>query len=136
MGTNYYLRHKSNYDEKEPSPWGPCTIDSKYACRLKNGYVWNNTYYPTIEDLNKDYYVVYHIGKQSCGWRFLMYMYPEIGINSLADWMPLLKCGEIVDEYGQIVSFEVFKEMIEGGTSGCKRSDCKRDDCVDAIIFR
>ena len=31
-----------------------------------------------------------HIGKSSGGWAFALRVYPELGINSLEDWLPLL----------------------------------------------
>jgi hypothetical protein len=53
-----------------------------------------NTYYKVVEEL--------HIGKSSAGWCFGLHVIPERGLNSLYDWMVLLKNDDwhIVDEYG------------------------------------
>ncbi len=41
-----------------------------------------------------------HLGKSSAGWTFALRVYPELSINSLTDWVPLLGYGLIEDEYG------------------------------------
>ena len=41
-----------------------------------------------------------HIGKSSAGWTFALCVYPEQGINGLADWEARWTSGQIVDEYG------------------------------------
>lgn len=54
-----------------------------------------------------------HIGKSSSGWVFALHVYPDEGIQDLADWA-LLWSGpnvEIRDEYNQVVSPE---EMLQG----------------------
>ena len=45
-----------------------------------------------------------HIGKSSAGWVFALHVYPEEGINTLADWMDHLGSrghGAVKDEYGE-----------------------------------
>ena len=42
-----------------------------------------------------------HIGKSSRGWVFALRVYPEQGINTLDDWIPLLDTGVIRDEYDE-----------------------------------
>ena len=42
-----------------------------------------------------------HIGKSSGGCVFSLHVYPEQGINTLEDWLPLLDTGVIIDEYGE-----------------------------------
>lgn len=48
-----------------------------------------------------------HIGKSSGGWVFALRVYPDEGINSLADWTMLFDMwiqSQIKDEYGLILS--------------------------------
>jgi len=45
-----------------------------------------------------------HIGKSSFGWCFSLHIIPELGINDLADWLPLFESGQIRDEYGETIS--------------------------------
>ena len=47
-----------------------------------------------------------HIGKSSGGWHFSLHVIPEEGINTLDDWVELIKSseGQIKDEYGQDVT--------------------------------
>lgn len=52
-----------------------------------------------------------HIGKLSCGWKFL-FMYYDF-INSINDLKNFLRKNEIVDEYGKHFTFEEFWEKIE-----------------------
>ena len=47
-----------------------------------------------------------HIGKSSGGWCFALHVYPDEKINTLEDWIELLKTGQIVDEYDQEISSE------------------------------
>lgn len=47
-----------------------------------------------------------HIGKSSSGWCFSLHVMPEMGINTLDDWMPLLATGTIKDDYGETCSIE------------------------------
>lgn len=49
-----------------------------------------------------------HIGKSSMGWVFSLHVYPELGINTLYDWMPILldKDNRIFDEYGSHITAE------------------------------
>lgn len=46
-----------------------------------------------------------HIGKSSMGWAFALRVYPELGIDSFADWLVCLADRQITDEYGGEVSF-------------------------------
>lgn len=121
MGTNYYLRKKATYIPREDRPetwWENYDFDfydnvtDNLVNELSNGYVWNNTYYPTVESLNKAYFITYHIGKLSAGWRFNLATYPKQNINSLEDWKKLFndKSTEIYDEYNEKVSK---KEMLK-----------------------
>ena len=42
-----------------------------------------------------------HIGKSSAGWCFALHIYPDDGINTLADWQEFWKDKRITDEYGR-----------------------------------
>lgn len=139
MGTNYYLHKKCNYDKEYPGVVGESDDWSKYVQILINGYVWNNKYFKTIDELNKEYFVDIHIGKSSYGWKFALCIYPdkyeekwsyeqdgieheEIDIiyllpepiKSLDDWKKLFgdpSCS-IYDEYGDEVSKEDMLKII------------------------
>ena len=126
MGCNYYLRKKSTYtprNDKDEGWYENYDFDfyeNEYnkVLELTNGYVFENTYYKTVEELNKVYYLTYHIGKSSAGWRFLLQIYPEQGINNLEDWKKLFKDGIIVDEYGEEISQEdMLKEITKKAPS-------------------
>jgi hypothetical protein len=52
------------------------------------------------------------IGKSPDGWCFLVHIYPEEGINTLDDWLKILKEKTIVNEYGDKVSFEQLRDII------------------------
>ena len=75
MGCNYYLRKKSIYTPRENrvDDWYENYdfdfYENEYnkVLELTNGYVFKNTYYKTVEDLNQVYYLTYHIGKSSAG---------------------------------------------------------------------
>jgi len=63
-----------------------------------------------------------HIGKSSSGWRFLFRGYPDTGdtplneitsiIHNVRDWQEVTPRGEIWDEYGTRVPYELFWGMV------------------------
>jgi hypothetical protein len=62
-----------------------------------------------------------HIGKSSMGWVFSLHVYPEQGINTLYDWLPLLlDSGNMIqDEYGRMVTGEhILKQITCRSRSG------------------
>jgi len=71
--------------------------------------------------INNDVGEELHIGKSSMGWVFSLHVYPERGINTLYDWLPLLlDSGNLIqDEYGRNVSGEhILKQITCRGRSG------------------
>lgn len=106
MGTNYYLIKKKNYEIKD-NDYTELSVH-----KLNNGWVWNNTYYPNLDELNKEYYVELHIGKSSYGWHFALCIYPEFNINSLEDWLREFKDNKILDEYDKEVTKDEMFETI------------------------
>ena len=53
-----------------------------------------------------------HIGKQSCGWIFNFQAHPTWG-KTVADMRELTKIWLIYNEYGDLVSYDEFWEMVE-----------------------
>jgi hypothetical protein len=133
MGTNYYLRVQENTIDDEiintlmqslvsehPRPWRyefdwghevyaadnkriACCMSQQVAeaiMRAANGEV-------------KAHYNQLHIGKDSMGWTFSFQGYEDKGIRSYKDWLKILPTGKIFDEYGEQMSLEDFKKMIE-----------------------
>ena len=96
MGTNFFLRKKLNQEQK-----------NQVICVVEN-----DQYMDAREMLPENI----HIGKRSCGWKFLwdvhfFYNY-EPNIESLQNW---LKSGIIIDEYGKEFSFDEFwNDELEG----------------------
>lgn len=113
MGTNYYLMQKTKFNpmvDKVESVY----LRAGIPIRLTNGWVYNNKYYATVENLNDDYEVKLHIGKSSYGWKFLLCAYPELDIMSLEDWEDLSKKpgNRIINEYGEDISLDELKDTI------------------------
>ena len=120
MGTNLYAHIKATYkryDYEDPiSVMYDGLDDDPKVEELTNGYVWNHTYYKTLEDLDKEYYHVLHIGKSSAGWHFSLCIYPAIGINSLDDWKKVWasKGCKLFTEYGdEITPEEALKYIVD-----------------------
>ena len=119
MGTNYYLRKKVDLTKRKHLP---SNINV-----LSNGFVWGETYYPTLKALNGEYYEELHIGKSSWGWVFSLQGYPfhsdynfledcpeGYSLNSIEDWINEIHKPNsigIYDEYGECISFEHFMEV-------------------------
>lgn len=53
-----------------------------------------------------------HIGKSSWGWKFVLHIIPERGINELEDWEELFKTGKIFDEYNNEITVEKMMDCI------------------------
>lgn len=106
MGCNYYLHKKAKYTPKnqrernwhEKYDFNFFENEYNHVIELTNGYVFNNTFYKNLDELNQVYYLTYHIGKSSVGWRFLLQVYPEQGINNLKDWKKLFGKNDIYSE--------------------------------------
>lgn len=61
-----------------------------------------------------------HIGKVSSGWRFSFRAYPEQDLMSFAKWKARLAHSgtQIVDEYGNDVSFDDFVKVVTDHFAG------------------
>jgi hypothetical protein len=65
-----------------------------------------------------DHEVILHIGKSSGGWCFSLHVMPELGINSLQDWIDLIEArtsaGLVVikNEYDEEVSLQDLLNVI------------------------
>lgn len=124
MGTNYYLYPKPPPTVAEicdclslpPSDEAATPVEVKFVEPQPGDFLYE-------KDL--------HIGKSSGGWHFSLHVYPDSldnrgfdkVINTLDDWLPLLKEGLIVNEYNTIITYEEMLEIIT------KRS-WKRDKSV------
>lgn len=99
MGTNYYAVKKL-----------PNSIKGK-ICDL----IENDLYEEANELFNTNYEKI-HIGKQSCGWKFLFnynhFKYYDLTKESINNF---LRNDEIIffDEYGRIINVDNFWEMVE-----------------------
>lgn len=119
MGTNYYLKKKAKYSyirERKEKDFDFYDDDYNKVIELTNGFVYNNTYYPTLENLDNDYYITYHIGKKSFGWKFLLSSYLAQNITTLEAWVELFKQqdNKIVDECGKEITPQEMINIIIG----------------------
>ena len=55
----------------------------------------------------------YHIGKSSMGWAFSFQGYPRNKLTSWKQWKTFLKDQLIIDEYGDVISYDEFVKMVE-----------------------
>lgn len=80
---------------------------------------------------------ILHVGKSSYGWYFNLHIIPHEGINSLRDWIPYLQGGEIHDEYGEHIPYEVMMHVIK--RTGCVETGhwgAKKDAPEPHTIFQ
>lgn len=64
-----------------------------------------------------------HIGKSSFGWVFAMRIHKYYNINSYEDWKRLFNIGIIMDEYGEQITTEKMKKIIEDRKPTKRTSD-------------
>lgn len=130
---NYYLRKKVDFDptDKVPAYLG-CEGCPAEPVELKNGWVWENTYYVDAETMNRYFYQTIHIGKSSMGWRFFLCRYHSANphypserwldkpIKTLSDWIDLFhKKGNVIyDEDGDVISAEEMIRVITQRNNG------------------
>lgn len=99
MGTNYYAVKKL-----------PNSIKGKICDLIENDL------YEEANELFEINYEKIHIGKQSCGWKFLFnynhFKYYDLTKESINNF---LRNDEIIffDEYGRVVNIDNFWEMVE-----------------------
>ena len=55
----------------------------------------------------------YHIGKSSYGWAFSFQGYRWNKLTSWSAWKEFLETEQIVDEYGEVMNYDEFCEMVE-----------------------
>ena len=108
---NFYVDIKRKYEPK----FDDIFTDGYYkndVTKLTNGYVWRNTFYNTLDEVNEVYILNLHIGKSSFGWHFSLCIYPELGINNLDDWIRLWSSPDVVisDEEDCVITPE---EMVD-----------------------
>lgn len=96
-----------------------------------NFYVKTGKKVKKICNLGEEHEVdeVLHIGLSNFGWKFCLHIIPEIGIAELKDWIPVLKAGEIVDEYDKPISFDDMMWIINHPVVSQCRMD-KHDGCI------
>lgn len=116
---NLYAHVKATYkkyDYEDPvSVMYDGLDDDPKVEELTNGYVWRHTYYKTLEDLNKEYYHVLHIGKSSAGWHFALCIYPVIGIKNLDDWKEIWSskdCKLFTEDNKEITPEEALRYIV------------------------
>lgn len=109
MGTNYYLIKKKNKANKE--------LEEKKEKIIS--YVKDNEFtvaQEALEELCNDYDCGIHIGKKSCGWRFLFdhnrEKYYTSTRKSIEDFIKNNDL-DIKDEYGHIISYDEFWKMVD-----------------------
>lgn len=102
MGTNYYAVMTLNNNDKET------------AIKLIE-----NDEYEELKDLLDKKYGKVHIGKSSCGWKFLFNWnkgkYYDPLKTSINDF---LERHRVVDEYGEEIALEAFWDMVESKQDG------------------
>ena len=53
-----------------------------------------------------------HIGLSAAGWAFQLHVYPDEGINDLAEWSVRLMTGVIKNEYGEVIPGPTMHKII------------------------
>lgn len=88
---------------------------------------------------------ILHIGKSSCGWKFLFQGYEnaegifdeEIYISSVEDWKEYLKNPKIIilDEYDQEISYEDFFNLVEAKQKDENKENFKYNANINGYRF-
>lgn len=122
MGTNFYAVKKI-----------PNSIKGK-LCELIE-----NDSYEEAKSLFEDNYEKIHIGKSSCGWKFIFnynhFKYYDLNRKSINDF---LNRNDITlyDEYGDIISVEEFWNLVDSKEDGYDNiTYYKECDCMPFIVF-
>lgn len=106
MGTNYYIIRKANRETKKKFHE---MIDKEQFEELQNELY-------RFEKKSK-----IHVGKSSCGWKFLFdannFQYYDKNEESVWKWLKDNE-SDLYNEYGEKISFDDFKEMVESKQNG------------------
>ena len=102
MGTNYYAVRILDENDKETAK-----------------KMIDNDEYEKLTELIEDKCKHVHIGKSSCGWKFLFNWNKGKYYDPLKDSInDFLESCRIVDEYGREITLEAFWDMIEKKQNG------------------
>ena len=110
------------------------------------------TNYYAIEKKPSLYKKPIHIGKSSCGWKFLFRGYQDynledfacdyrgsttININSIDEWKDYLKSDKVIilDEYDQEISYDDFFKLVEDKQSEHNKDDFKYTANINGYRF-
>lgn len=111
MGTNYYIIRKANREDKKKFHE---MIDNEQYEELQNELY-------LFEKQNK-----IHVGKSSYGWKFLFdannFQYYDKNEKSVWKWLKDNE-NDLYNEYGEKISFDEFKKMVESKQNGMDYMD-------------
>lgn len=113
MGTNYYLRR---IPTKEEIAQCHKLVDER---KFEYMDVMNEKYgAPYLETVLEKITEKIHIGKKSCGWRFLFQIHNDLYGKSIQSCIEFLKrqtgtgMWRFIDEYGEEISIDDFESMV------------------------
>lgn len=113
MSTNYYLKR---IPTKEEIAQCHKLLDER---KIEDDDVLNEEYgTPYLEAIQEKITEKIHIGKKSCGWRFLFQIHKDLYNKSIQSCIEFLKiqtetgAWRLIDEYGKTISIEDFESLV------------------------
>ena len=113
MSTNYYLKR---IPTKEEIAQCHKLLDER---KIEDDDVLNEEYgTPYLEAILEKITEKIHIGKKSCGWRFLFQIHKDLYNKSIQSCIEFLKiqtetgAWRLIDEYGKTLSIEDFESLV------------------------
>lgn len=110
MGTNYYARPIKTIQQIQNTRQ---KVEFEIRMLTRNSSIELDDLIQEWETLKLKQCEVVHIGKSSVGWKFLFNHNDWQYFTNIEEMKEWLKDQEIESEYGKVISFEDFWEMVE-----------------------
>jgi hypothetical protein len=113
MGTNYYLKRIPTKEEIEQCHKLLNERKIEYCDINKEGYGT-----PYLESVLEKMTEQIHIGKQSCGWRFLFHIHQDLYEKSIESCLEYIESQintgiwRLMDEYGETIPIADFEKLV------------------------
>ena len=113
MGTNYYLKRIPTKEEIEQCHKLLDERKIEYCDIIKEGYGT-----PYLEAVLEKMTEQIHIGKISCGWRFIFHIHQDLYAKTIDSCLDYLECQirtgkwRLMDEYGETILHVDFEKLV------------------------
>ena len=114
MGTNFYriitdkevrLKRSILLDDINNMDTSPASIERRFEVPIEGMWSWESPWDKFVSNTR------IHLGKRSGGWKFTWNFHDNKYYSNKEELLSFIRCGRVVDEYGEEKDIEEFIEM-------------------------